>query len=95
MKHSGESVFGVRGGGWPETANQPVTVKEKENVIYLHAFPDFQFTIIVKEMKKCPVKAVLLQTGNEIDFTYEDETLRLVIPGKLRTRQVDTVKVYL
>lgn len=95
MKHSGESVFDVLGGGWPETANQPVTVKEKENVIYLHAFPDFQSTIIVKEMKKCPVKAVLLRTGDKIDFMYEDETLRLVIPGKLRTRQVDTVKVYL
>ncbi len=95
MEHSGESVYDTRGGGYPETANQPVTVKEQENVIYLHAFPDFQSTIVVKAMKKKPVKAVLLRTGDEIDFQYEDDVLRLSIPGKLRSRQVDTVKVYL
>ena len=30
-----------------------------------------------------------------IDFTYENNELRLAIPGKLRTRQVDVVKVYI
>lgn len=93
MKHSGESIYDTRGGGYPETANQPVTVKE--DAIYLHAFPDFQSTITVKDMKKKPVKAVLLRTGDEITFQYENGVLRLSIPGKLRSRQVDTVKVYL
>ena len=95
MKYNGESVYDTQGGGYPETANQPVTVKKQENVIYLHAFPDFQSTIKVKELKQKPVKAVLLRTGDEIDFTYENNELRLAIPGKLRTRQVDVIKVYL
>lgn len=95
MKHSGESVYDTQAGGYPETANQPVTVKKQENVIYLHAFPDFQSTITVKELKQKPIKAVLLRTGDEIDFTYENDELRLAIPGKLRSRQVDVVKVYL
>lgn len=95
MKHSGESIYDTRGGGYPETANQPVTVKEQENVIYLHAFPDFQSIVTVREMKKTPVKAVLLRTGDEIHFQYENGVLRFSIPGKLRSRQVDTVKVYL
>ena len=93
MKHSGESIYDTRGGGYPETANLPVTVKD--DAIYLHAFPDFQSTITVKEMKKRPVKAILLCTGDEIEFEYENETFRLSIPDKLRTRQVNTVKVYL
>lgn len=55
----------------------------------------FQSTIVVKAMKKKLVKAVLLRTGNEINFQYEDEVLRLSVPGRLYSRQVDTVKVYL
>lgn len=93
MKHSGESIYDTRGGGYPETANQPVTVKD--DAIYLHAFPDFQSTITVKDLKQKPMKAIVLHNGAEIDFEYKDNTLRLSIPGKLRTRQVNTVKVYL
>lgn len=95
MEHLGESIYDARGGGYPETANLPVTVKELENDIYLHAFPDFSINNLVKAMKKKLVKAVLLRTGNEINFQYEDEVLRLSVPGKLYSRQVDTVKVYL
>ncbi len=94
MNHSGESIYGTRGGGWSETANQPVTVKEEEHVIYLHAFPDFQSTITVKELNQEPVRAVLLRTGDEINFQYKNRVLRLSIPNELRTRQVDTVKLY-
>ena len=94
MNHSGESIYGTRGGGWSETANQPVTGKEEEHVIYLHAFPDFQSTITVKELNQEPVRAVLLRTGDEINFQYKNRVLRLSIPNELRTRQVDTVKLY-
>lgn len=39
MRHSGESVFRVTGGPWPERVNQPVTVGD--GVAYIHFIPTF------------------------------------------------------
>lgn len=93
MKHSGESIYGTKGGNYPEKANQPVTIKG--NAMYVHAFPDFQSTIKIQDVNQTPVKAILLRTGEEICFTYKSSTIELSIPGKMRSRQVDTVKIIL
>lgn len=94
MKHSGESVFGTTGGPFPEKANQPVTIKG-DSLMYLHAFPNMHKAITVQEVQGRPVRAVLLRTGEEIPFTYEDRTLKVQIPADRRTRSVDTVKIFL
>lgn len=94
MKHSGESVYDITGGYFPEKANQPVTLK-KDSLLYVHAFPNFHKRIIVQEVTKRPVRAVLLRTGKEVRFEYEGNILTVHIPPHERTRQVDTVKVYL
>ena len=94
MKHSGESVYDITGGGFPEKANQPVTLKGN-NLIYVHAFPNWHKGLVVQEVIKRPVRAVLLRTGEEVRFEYEENTLTVHIPPHKRTRQVDTVKVYL
>ena len=92
MKHSGESVFDVEGGGFPSTANQPVTVKG-DSVMYAHAFPNFHQSIIIKKIGKTPQKAILLRTGKEIPFSYQDSTLKVSIDPTLRSRHIDTVKL--
>lgn len=92
MKHSGESVFDVEGGGFPSTANQPVTVKG-DSVMYAHAFPNFHQSIIIKKIGKTPRKAILLRTGKEIPFSYQDSTLKVSIDPTLRSRHIDTVKL--
>ena len=94
MKHSGESVYDITGGGFPETANQPVTLKG-ENLMYVHAFPNWHKAITVKDVAKRPARAVLLRTGDEVKLEYEGTTLKVYIPADLRTRMVDTVKIYL
>ncbi len=93
MKYSGESIYGTRAGTYPESCNAPMTVKEDEGVFYLHAFPNTQGTIKVRDLEKKPGKAILLRTGEDIPFEYSDGTLSLRIPPAKRTRLVDVVKV--
>lgn len=92
MKHSGESIFDVSGGTFPEQCNQPMTLKG-DNVMYLHAFPNFHKAIVVKGQTHKPLKAVLLRTGDEVPFTYENQVLEVQIPAHQRSRSVDTVKL--
>lgn len=94
MKHSGESIYDIIGGSFPEKANQPVT-QRGYNIMYLHAFPNFHKELMVQEVSKKPLRAVLLRTGEELVVEYKDGTLSVRIPPHKRTRQVDTVKVYL
>lgn len=94
MRHSGESIYDIIGGNFPEKANQPVTLKG-DSLLYVHAFPNFHKQLIVQEVMKRPIRAILLRTGEEVRFEYKDNTLTVRIPSHKRTRQVDTVKVYL
>lgn len=91
MKHSGESVFGTTGGSFPEKANQPVTVKD--NIFYVHTFPNFHQEIILEKVANTPTKAILLRTGDEIPFECINNRITIQIPPHLRTRMVDTVKL--
>ncbi|MCS2584661.1 alpha-L-fucosidase [Bacteroides sp. BFG-551] len=92
MKHSGESVFDVTGGTFPEQCNQPMTLKG-DSVMYLHTFPNFHKEILVKGQKRKPLRAILLRTGDEIPFLYENQVLKIQIPARQRSRSVDTVKL--
>lgn len=91
MKHSGESVYDVQGGGFPEKANQPVTVKG-DTIMYVHVFPNFHKSVKVKDLKSKPIRAVLLRTGEEVSFDYQDRTLSVKLPSCKRTRTVNTIK---
>lgn len=90
MTHSGESIFDTTAGGFPETSNQPVTLKS--NVAYLHAFPNFQKAMEMQIQKK-PKQVILLRTGDEIPFGVKDGVLIISISPQQRTRMVDTVKI--
>ncbi len=94
MKHSGESVIGITGGGpYPEQSNVPTTIKD--NTWYLH--PDYQRDtwdepIVVKDIER-PVNVKLLRTGEALSYSYEDETLTVLIPKSKRTDLTDVVAV--
>lgn len=92
MQHSGESIFDTTGGNFPEKANQPVTMKGN-NVMYVHAFPNYHKQIIVQDIKSSPKKVILLRTGETIPFAYQPESIKIQIPPEKRTRLVDTVKL--
>lgn len=91
IRHSGESVYNVTGGTFPEKVNQPVTIKE--NTIYVHAFPNFHKKIILKEIKSSPREARLLRTGTSVPFIFSNGEIHIQIPPSMRSRLVDTVKL--
>ncbi len=90
MQHSGESVFNVRGGNYPEKTSVPVTVKD--NVAYCFALPGYQGSIALDEVDK-PQKVTLLRMGEAIDFKYNNGKLNIVILAVWRTRYPDAVKI--
>lgn len=92
MQHSGESVYDVQGGPYPEKANQPITIKGN-NIMYVHLFPDFHSKVVIEGVKSKPIKAILLRTGKTVDFSYADHILKVDVASSERTRQVDTVKL--
>ena len=91
MAHSGESVYNVTGGSFPEKANQPTTLKK--GVVYVHAFPNFHKRIILKDIKSSPERAILLRTGASIPFSFINGEVHIQIPSAMRSRMVDTVKL--
>lgn len=91
MKHSGESIYDVTDGAFPEKDNQPTTIKK--DIVYVHAFPNFHKTIILKEIQSSPKQAVLLRTGEAIPFSYSEREIRLQISPEKRSRMVDTIKL--
>lgn len=91
MAHSGESVYNVTGGSFPEKANQPTTLKK--GIVYVHAFPNFHKRIILKDVKSSPERAILLRTGASIPFSFIDGEVHIQIPPAMRSRMVDTVKL--
>lgn len=90
MAHSGESIFDTTAGGFPETSNQPVTLKG--NVAYLHAFPNFHKTLEM-QIQKRPKQVIRLRTGEEIPFGVKNGVLSISILPQQRVRMVDTVKI--
>lgn len=78
MKHLGESVYDITGGTFPEKANQLVTLKG-DSIMYLHAFPGYHMELMVRDVKRKPVKVILLRTGEELPLECENGTLKVYI----------------
>lgn len=91
MNHSGESVYNVTAGSFPEKDNQPTTIKK--DIVYVHAFPNFHKKIILKDLKSAPRQAILLRTGTTVPFSFSNGEVNILIPPDLRSRMVDTVKL--
>jgi hypothetical protein len=90
MKHSRESVIGAGPGPFPESVNVPVTTGK--NVAYVHFLPASKEPAVWKNAPE-PKKAILLRTGAEVPFTYQNGELRIDLPSSLRTTSVDVVKL--
>lgn len=90
MEHSGEAIFGVTGGCYPEKANVPVTCRE--NRWYLIATYQCDWTIEVQDVDK-PKKVSLLRTGEELEYTYEDRKISLDFPSAYKTMEGDVIAV--
>lgn len=91
IAHSGESVYNVTGGSFPEKDNQPTTLKK--DIVYVHAFPNFHKKIILKDIKSSPKRALLLRTGVPVPFSFIHGEVHIQIPPSMRSRMVDTVKL--
>jgi alpha-L-fucosidase len=90
MKHSRESVIAAGPGPFPEKVNVPVTTRGR--VAYIHFLPAFKDPAIWKNAPR-PKKAVLLRTGVEVSFAFQDGALTIAPAESLRTNSVDVVKV--
>jgi alpha-L-fucosidase len=92
MKHSRESVIGAGPGPFPESVNAPVTTGK--GVAYIHFLPSFKDEVIWKNAPQ-PKRAILLRTGADVPFTWQNQELRISLPTELRTTNVDVVKLAL
>jgi len=94
METNRDSVFGINGGGpWPEKCNVPITCRDA--VWYFHAGPKDATPdkpIVLKDAAR-PVSVKLMRTGQNLDYTYQDNTLTLVVPNDLKARWVTDVIV--
>ena len=92
MRRNGASIHGTQAGGYPETANVPVTTKG--NHLYVFFLTTFQASAQLRDVDP-PCSAILLRTGTPIHFDYDrsTRTLTILIPPKLRTRMPDVVDV--
>lgn len=91
MNHSGESIFEVSAGDFPEKSNQPITWKG-DDIAYVHAYPNFHKEIEIQNDKE-PKQITLLRTGDQLQYKMENGLLKVNIPPKLRSRMVDTIKI--
>ena len=92
MKHSRESVIGAGPGPFPESVNAPVTTAK--GVAYIHFLPSFKDEVIWKNAPQ-PKRAILLRTGADVPFTWQNQELRISLPVDRRTSDVDVVKLVL
>ena len=90
MQHSGASVQGACGGGWPEECNVPVT--EREGITYLHFLADFKETADL-EAASAPKSVRLLRTGEQLQAEHAGGSLKVSVPAGSRTELPDVVEV--
>lgn len=91
MKHSGESIYEVKGGPYPEGANVPVTCGSA--YWYCHLLPGMEGSVILKETAAAPERVFMLRTGQSIAYRHEGDQLLLIVPDEYRTTLVDVVAV--
>lgn len=91
MEHSEESVYETTAGGFPETANQPITWKG-DRMAYIHLYPNFHQETDV-QVNSRPKKVTLLRTKKTIPFAFVEGRLKIQVDPQDRTRMVDVLKV--
>lgn len=90
MKHSGEAVFGVERGPYPERCNVPTTIRGR--TWYLCTPPGFKDPVVASSVSR-PTSVRLLRTGQEVPYSFENGKLRVDIPDEARTDLVDVVAI--
>jgi len=94
MATNRDSIHGINGGGpWPEKCNAPITCRD--HVWYFHAdktMATADAPIVLKDAAK-PVSVKLMRTGSPLKYTYENNTLSVVIPNNLKAGKVTDVVV--
>ncbi|NOU62599.1 hypothetical protein GC096_00890 [Paenibacillus sp. LMG 31461] len=91
MRHSGESIYDVKGGPYPECSNVPVTCGWA--YWYYHLLPGMEGPVILKETTAIPERVFMLRTGHSITFRHEGGHLLLIVPDECRTTLVDVVAI--
>jgi len=90
MRHSAESIFDTQPGPFPGQVNVPATIKD--GIWYLHVLPDFTGTVEARGAGK-PRAVALLRSGEPIEHSFGDGTLKIDLPPAARTGLDDVVVV--
>lgn len=91
MKHSGEAVFGVVGGPWPEDCPCPVTTKG--NKYYLSIPPDWRHPGVTIRSDRLAAGATLLRTGTALRVEQAAGRIIISLPADTRTELVDVIAI--
>jgi alpha-L-fucosidase len=91
MKHSREAIYDVDLDAPLPTLDKTenFTIK-KENTYY--SLPNKENLIFISEVIN-PKSVSLLRTGEDIEFEYKNNSLRIVVPADMRTELPDLVKI--
>ncbi len=88
-----EAIFGTTDAPDSEHANVPVT--SRPGVRYLHAVPSFQGATLELTGTKRPKSVQLLRDGKPLNFSWNEQGLKVELPASMRSTLVDVVKVEL
>lgn len=90
MAHSGQAVFGVKGGPWPEKCSVPVTVRA--DVWYLHVLTTSEPPVRL-QVDAQPQAVRLLRSGTPLPWQVADGAVLIDLPTDLRGDEVDIIEV--
>ena len=91
LRHSGNAIYEVTAGSYPERSNVPVTCGS--STWYFHLLPGAEGRIVLEQPPSAPVRATLLRTGGLLGTVCENERLTIVVPESWRSSLVDVVAV--
>ncbi|WPJ95614.1 alpha-L-fucosidase [Coraliomargarita algicola] len=93
MSHSGESIHGAEGGGWPEQSNVPLTHRAGRTYAHLDWQFDASTVVEISYLKQAPKSVSFLKTGESIEFTYEQGVLRFQVDDDSLSHLTDVVLI--
>ena len=93
MAHSGESVRGTTGGGWPEDSNVPLTHRPGKTYAHLDWLFDPHDAVEIRGLKAAPHSVTMLRTDQKVEHTYRGGCLRFMAPVDALTNLTDVVLI--
>jgi len=90
MAHSGEAIYDVRAGPYPEGCNVPAACTEDH--AYLYFRPEDPAEAEIK-VARGPRPAQHLRTGRAIEVAGDGDVVRITLPRSLRSQTVEVVKL--